>query len=404
MSPAIQPAPTAAKDPVLKDTYRLALIPGDGIGVDVLDQGRRLLEQVADLARISWELDEIPAGAQYFLQHGQDWAPGSEQRCADADAILLGAIGWPSGPGRGTTLRPDGRMAGWSAIVGNRIRLDLYANLRPVRLLPGVVHQVSGRRLQIWNPEDVDMIFVRENTEGLYSGSGGLLAPGGRGEVATDTRVITRRSSERVIRMAFELARKRQGAPGDGRRRVTAVVKDNILHGCRFFVSILEEVAVDYPEVEYEVALVDAFSQWLLRRPEHYDVVVSTNMFGDIITEVAAMLQGGLGLAVGSNIGDRHAMFEPIHGSAPRHVGQDRVNPMATLLAIGQLLDWLGTRHGDSRLSRAAVSVELAVAQVLCEGKVLTYDLTDSRPAGTTAVTTAVLERLQEQPFLAPVR
>ncbi|GAA3610627.1 isocitrate/isopropylmalate dehydrogenase family protein [Kineosporia mesophila] len=378
--------------------YRLALLPGDGIGVEVMEQARRVLDSVGDATQVRWTFDEIDCGALYFLEHGRDWAEGSEELCLRADAILLGAIGWPAAQGRGTVLRPDGKMAGWSAIVGNRINLDLYANVRPVKLLPGVRQRISGRLAQVWRPENVDMVFIRENTEGLYSGIGGLLAPGGRGEVATDNRVITRRGSERVIRMAFETARARSGAPGDGQRRVTAVVKDNILHGCRFFVSVLEEIAPEYPDVAYEIVLVDAFSQWLLRNPEHYDVVVATNMFGDIVTEVGAMLQGGLGLAAAANIGDRHGMFEPVHGSAPRHAGQGRANPMAMITATAHALEWLGTRHDDHRLTTASTALRGAVEDVLVEGRVLTYDLVDGRrPAGTTEVTTAVIERLSER-------
>lgn len=382
----------------MSGSYRLALLPGDGIGVEVMAQARRVLDRVADSVGVIWEIDEIACGARYFQKHGQDWPDGSAELCRQADAILLGAIGWPAARGRGTVLRPDGKMAGWSAIVGNRINLDLYANVRPVRLLPGVRQRISGRLAQVWRPEHVDMVFVRENTEGLYSGVGGVLAPGGRGEVATDNRVITRRGSERVIRLAFETARARSGAPGDRQRRVTAVVKDNILHGCRFFVSVLEEIAPEYPDVAYEVVLVDAFSQWLLRNPEHYDVVVATNMFGDIVTEIGAMLQGGLGLAAAANLGDHHGMFEPVHGSAPRHTGQGRANPMAMLSATAHALDWLGGRHGDERLTVAANALRAAVEDVLREGRVLTYDLVEGRrPAGTEEVTTAVIDLLTER-------
>ncbi|MEE1756444.1 isocitrate/isopropylmalate dehydrogenase family protein [Streptomyces sp. SP18CS02] len=374
---------------------RLAVIPGDGIGAEVTVQARQVLDEVSRLASIPLEYDEIPAGAAHYLEHGRDWPEGSERRCADADAILLGAIGLPDSAGRGSVLRTDGRMAGWSAIVGNRIGLDLYANVRPVKLFPGVRHRVSGRLAQVWEPSAVDMVMVRENTEGLYSGSGGVLAPGGLAQVATDTRIITRTASERVIRYAFETAMRRDGAPADGRRRVTCVVKDNILHGCRLFLDVFEEVAAAYPDVERDVSLVDAFTLRLVRDPGRYDVVVSTNMFGDIITELASALQGGLGLSVGCNIGDRHAMFEPIHGSAPGHTGQDRVNPMAALLAAGEALSWVGERRGDPALTGAGGAVARAVRDVLADGSTLTYDLADDgRAAPSSKVTAAVVHRL----------
>jgi 3-isopropylmalate dehydrogenase len=380
------------------DPYRIALLPGDGIGVEVTAQAVQVLEAVGGLTDLRFDFDEIPAGAAYYREHGRDWPEGSEERCASADAILLGAIGLPAQEGgHGSLLRSDGKMAGWSAIVGNRIKLDLYANVRPVKLYPGVRHYVSGSHKQVWDPENVDMVFIRENTEDLYAGSGGILAPGGVAQVATDTRIVTRASSERVIRLAFETAMAREGAPGDKTRRVTAVVKDNILYGCRLFVKVLEEVGAEYPQVEVETILVDAFTQWLVRRPEHYDVVVAPNMFGDIITELGSALQGGMGVSVGCNVGARHGMFEPIHGSAPKHAGKNRVNPLASILSAAQALLWLGTRRSDPELLRAAGAVEAAVCDVLAAGEPLTYDMVGTeRAAPMTAVTSAVVDRLAE--------
>ena len=375
--------------------YTIALLPGDGVGVEVVAHARRVLEAVTAHRGLDLVYDEVPGGAQYYLEHGRDWPDGAEQRCADADAILLGAIGWPAPDGSGTVIRPDGKMAGWSAIVGNRIGLDLYANVRPVKLLPGVRHLISGRHRQVWEPEDVDMVFFRENTEDLYSGVGGQLMAAGESEVAIDTRIVTRPASERIIRRALEEAMRR--SRHDGVRRVTCVVKDNILRGCRLFVRIFHEIGEEYPEVEREVVLVDAFTQWLVRRPEHYDVVVAPNMFGDIITELASALQGGMGMSVGCNIGDRHGMFEPIHGSAPRHVGHDRVNPMATVLAGAEMLRWLGGRHADDGMVAAAQDVYAAVQTVLSKGETLTYDLVGAeRAASGTTVTSAIIAELAQ--------
>ncbi len=384
---------------MIRDPYRIVLLPGDGIGVEVTAQARRVLETVQKLTDIRFDFDEIPAGAAYYRDHGRDWPEGSEERCAAADAILLGAIGLPKEEGKhGSLLRTDGKMAGWSAIVGNRVRLDLFANVRPVKLFPGVKHLISGTHRQVWEPECVDMVFIRENTEDLYAGSGGILAPGGTAQVATDTRIVTRASSERVIRLAFETAMKRDGAPGDGVKRVTCVVKDNILFGCRLFVSVFEEIGAEYPEVERDTILVDAFTQWLVRRPEHYDVVVATNMFGDIVTELASALQGGMGMSVGCNVGTDHGMFEPIHGSAPKHSGKDRVNPMAAILSAAEAARWLGARHDDAGLTAAGDAIEAAVREVIATGGPLTYDMVGTEHAAPmSTVTTAIIERLEHK-------
>jgi 3-isopropylmalate dehydrogenase len=375
--------------------YQIVLLPGDGTGVEVAEKARRVLDLIAKKTNTELAIEEIPCGGQYYLAHGRDWPEGSEARCKAADVILLGAVGWPSPQGGGPVTMPDGRMAGWSPVIGNRTRLDLYANVRPVRLYEGVQHRISSKHKQVWEPGQVDMVILRENTEGLYAGMGGILAPGGIAQVATDTRVITRRASERIIRLAFEKSMKRKGAPKDGKKRVTCVVKNNVLHGCRFFAQVFEEIGAQYPQVEKDIAIVDAFTQWLIGQPEYYDVVVTTNMFGDIVTDLASVLQGGMGMAVGCNVGDEHAMFEPIHGSAPKHAGKDRVNPMAMILATGEAMTWLGQRKKDAALEKAGAAVEQAVRQVLKKGERLTYDLVgDSTAASMSSVTEAVLGEL----------
>lgn len=379
-----------------EQSYEVVLLPGDGIGREIAVQARRVLERVERGTKARFSVQEIPCGGQYFLEHGRDWPEGSEERCARADVILLGAVGWPSPSGKGPVMMPNGHMAGYSAVLGNRSRLDLYANIRPVKLYEGVQHRISGRHQQVWQPADVDMVFVRENTEGLYAGMGGTLSPGGRTTLATDVRVITRAASERVIRMAFEISKRRDGAPKDKRRRVTVLVKDNVLDGCRLFREVFDEIGRDYPEIEKDVAIVDAFTQWLIGQPEYYDVVVSTNMFGDIVTDLASVLQGGMGLSVGCNVGDRHAMFEPIHGSAPKHAGQDKANPMAMILATREALRWLGERKNDTALIRGGDAIEAAVRAVLTAGKTLTYDLVGTERAAKMSETTdAILKELE---------
>ncbi|HEU4733276.1 MAG TPA: isocitrate/isopropylmalate family dehydrogenase [Kofleriaceae bacterium] len=370
---------------VPKASYHLVLLPGDGIGVEVIHHARQLLDDIARGAGVAFSLDEIPCGGRFYLEHGsRDWPDGAEDRCRAADAILLGAVGWNGPDGAPVTMRgEDGkdRMAGWSPVIGNRIKLDLYANIRPVRCLPGTRHGLSGKFREVWSPETVDMVIIRENTEGLYSGIGERTA-----ERATDLRVITRRASERVIRAAFELSRRRaNGAPGDGKRRVTCIVKHNVLVGCRLFLDVFREVARHYPDVEPDVAIVDSFAMFVLTQPERYDVCVTTNMFGDILTDLASVLQGGMGMAVGCNVGDDHAMFEPIHGSAPPLAGKDRANPMAMLLATGEAMAWLGRRFADERLVRAHRAIEAAVATIVARGEPLTVDLGGSAPQSVVA-------------------
>ena len=377
-------------------TYDVVMLPGDGVGVEVSAQAKRVLDLVQEATSAQFAVEEIPCGGQYYLEHGRDWPEGAEERCRQADVILLGAVGWPDPKGNGPVTMPDGRMAGWSAVIGNRTKLDLYANIRPVKLYPGVRARISGQHQDVWQPKNVDMLFIRENTEGLYVGIGGILAPGGRGVVASDTRLITRNASERVIRLAYETAMKRHGAPRDGKKRVTCIVKNNVLDGCRFFAQIFAEIGKEYPEVEQDVAIIDAFTQWLITEPERYDVLVTTNMFGDIVTDLASVLQGGMGMAVGCNVGDDHGMFEPIHGSAPKDAGNDDLNPMAMILAVGESFRWLGDRKNDPALVKAGDAVEEAVKAVLAKGETLTFDLVGrERAAKMSAVTTAILDELR---------
>jgi 3-isopropylmalate dehydrogenase len=354
-----------------KRQYKVALLPGDGDGKEVLAEGRKVLDVVADMHGLHLQYEEFACGGEYYLQHGKEWEPEAFPYCRnEADAILLGAVGWP-----GANL-PDGNIAGAGIVFGLRFGLDLYANVRPTKLYPGVKHKIGSDFMDVWKPRNVDFVIIRENTEGLYTPARGALTRGGVTEVAVDNNVITRKGSERVTRYAFELSKRRnKGAPKDGKKRVTCVDKSNVLRGSQLFREVYDEVAKGYPDVERDYAYIDAFTQWVVRNPEGYDVAVTTNMMGDIATDLAAVLQGGMGMAASGNIGDRHAMFEPIHGSAPKHAGQAVANPVATILAAQMMLDWLATRHDDRKLREASVTIEKAVAAVLAEGKALTYDL-----------------------------
>ncbi len=355
----------------MKDAgYDVAVFAGDGTGPEVVREGLKVLRALADGGPSPWHVREYAGGGQYFLARGREWEPEAEAAARSADAVLVGAVGWP-----GATL-PNGDLAGRALVLGLREGLDLYANVRPCKLYPGVTHRISGSDREVWSPKNVDLVIVRENTEDLYTPARGRLRRGGETEVAIDTRVVTRKGTERVVRFAFELARRRaRGAPEDGARRVTCVDKSNVLEGCRYFRETFDRLgATEYPEIGRDYAYVDAFTQWLLRSPEHYDVVVAPNMMGDIITDLAAVLQGGMGFASGANVGAEHAMFEPVHGSSPKHAGKNRVNPFATFFAVEQMLRWLAERHADARLARQADRLEAAIARTLAAGTARTYD------------------------------
>ncbi len=354
----------------MKDAgYDLAVFPGDGTGPEVVREGLKVLAALAEGGPAPWHAIEYPGGGQYYLLRGKEWEPEAEAAAHRADALLVGAVGWPG------ALLPNGDLAGRALVLGLREQLDLFANVRPCRLYPGVTHRISGKYREVWAPENVDMTIVRENTEGLYTPARGRLTRGGETEVAIDTRVITRKGTERIVRYAFDLARSRPGgAPEDRVRRATCVDKSNVLEGCRFFRETFDRVGMEYPDIERDYAYVDAFTQWLVRNPEHYSVVVASNMMGDIITDLASVLQGGMGFAAGANIGKDHAMFEPVHGSAPKHAGKNQVNPFATFFAIEQMLRWLGQRHSDSRMTAQADRLERAIARTLADGTAKTYD------------------------------
>ncbi|MFQ5552889.1 MAG: isocitrate/isopropylmalate dehydrogenase family protein [Thermoplasmata archaeon] len=349
--------------------YKIVVLAGDGIGPEVIREAIKILRATEEAYGLEFDLVPYPAGGKHYLETGEEWPDGAFESSRSADAILLGAVGYPE------AVLPDGNIAGAGVVFGLRFGLDLYANVRPAKLYPNVKHKVHDRFRKVWDAEKVDFVIIRENTEGLYPPIRGVLERGGTQELAIDNRVTTRKGAERVIRFAFEQSLKRQGSPSDGKRRVTVVDKSNVMDGDRLFRRIYDEVAEEYPDIERDYAFVDAFMQWMIRTPEAYDVAVMSNMFGDIATDLASVLQGGMGLAAGGNVGDHHAMFEPIHGSAPKHEGKDRANPTAAVFAVQMMLQWLGEKKGDPTLEEAAGTVEAAVEAVLKEGKYLTRDL-----------------------------
>jgi 3-isopropylmalate dehydrogenase len=348
-----------------RSTYDLVLLPGDGIGVEVIGHARQLLDVIARGTGCAFAIDEIPCGARFYLEHGsRDWPEGAEERCRAADAILLGAVGWNGPDGAPVTMRDASgeKMAGWSPVIGNRIR----STSTPTSGRSAACrarHGLSGRSARC-GARDVDMVIVRENTEGCTpaSPSAPPIAPPTCGDHAARPAGDPR---------AFELSRRRTGARGQEARDLHRQAQRAA--GRRLFLTCSARSRA-YPDVG-RLAIVDSFAMFVLTQPGRYDVCVTTNMFGDILTDLASVLQGGMGMAVGCNVGDDHAMFEPIHGSAPPLVGKDRANPMAMLLATGEAMAWLGRRFSDDRLVRAHRAIEAAVAALVERGEPLTSDL-----------------------------
>jgi len=349
--------------------YRLAVIPGDGIGREVIPQGVRVLETAGQRFGFAIEPTEFPWGCDYYLRHGEMMPADGLTALQDHDAIYLGAVGDP---------RVPDHISLWGLLLPIRKRFDLYANVRPIRLLEGVTSPLRGR-----GPDDLDILFVRENTEGEYSGVGGRLHAGTPHEVALQTSVFTRRATERVLRFAFDAARAR-------RRRLTHVTKSNALqYTSVLWDEVVEIVARDYPDVHVTKLHVDAAAYQMVLHPEGFDVMVGSNLFADILTDLGAALQGSLGLAASANLDPtrRHpSMFEPVHGSAPDIAGRGIANPLAAIWAASLLLDHLGEKD-------AAAAVFDALRHVVRRGEVLTPDLGGRHTTGD--VGEAVLEALR---------
>ncbi len=361
--------------------YRIAVINGDGIGPEVMAEALRVLRAVAAPGRLDLAFDEVEAGAECYRRTGEELPRETLEVCQAADAILFGAAGLPD------VRFPDGTEIAPQLTL--RIALDLYLGLRPIRLHPGVPSP-----LRLGERDRIDYVILRENTEGLYASRGAGVLVGGH--VATDTLVVTRPGVLRICRQAFELARRRRGAARDGVRRVTLVDKANVLKSYAFFRALFDEVAADYPDVQAEHAYVDAMTMYLVQRPAHYDVIVAENMFGDIISDLAAATVGGLGMAPSGDIGDHHALFQPSHGTAPDIAGKGIANPLATILSAGLMLDWLGQRDGNADATQAAARIEAAVDAVTRAGHALTPDL--GGPGTTSGVGDGVIAALELNP------
>ena len=324
------------------DILRVAVVGGDGTGPEVTAEAVKVLKAVAKLEGIRYELKDFDLGGDRFLRTGEILPEDVVSELATFKAILLGAVGHP-------LVAPGVLEKG--LLLALRFRFDQYINLRPVKLFPGVETPLANK-----GPEDIDFVVVRENTEDMYAGVGGWLKKGTPDEVATQTAIYTRKGCERCIRWAFEFTRKR-----NKKKQLTLVAKTNVLtYGHDLWWRTFQEVAKEYPDIKPDYNHVDACCMWMVKNPEYYDVIVTTNMFGDIITDLAGILQGGMGVAAGGNINPDPgglSMFEPMGGSAPKYTGQNAINPIAAINAAAMLLEQSGYPQAGQRVTKAVQSV-----------------------------------------------
>ncbi len=326
-------------------TYDIASIAGDGIGPEVTREALRVLEAASQVYGFRYNLTEYPFGSEHYLATKEIFPDAAFEEVKGMNAIFLGAIGDPR--------LPVGLIE-YGIIAKCRFELDLYANLRPIQLFDERFCPLKDK-----GPEDVDMVIVRENTEDAYTGMHGFAHKGHANEVATQTMVYTREGTERVIRLAFEIARER-----NKRKQVTLIDKANAVRAQDLWTRTFAEVAEEYPDIKTEHAYIDAACMWMVKNPEWFDVAVTPNLFGDIITDLGAMVQGGMGIAASGNIHPGQvSLFEPIHGSAPKHAGKNVASPVAAILAAGMLLDYVGEKE-------AGRAVEQAVRELLVSGRI----------------------------------
>ena len=331
--------------------YRIGLIPGDGTGPEVVREAVKVLAAVAPLARFKYELVEYDFGGDRYLRTGETLPDSALEEMRRCDVIYLGAIGHPE-------VKPGILEKG--ILLRIRFELDQYINLRPIKLYPHVDCPLKDK-----GPEDIDLVVVRENTEGLYAGGGGFLRKGTPQEVAIQESVNTRFGVERCLRFAYEFTRKR-----NRRKKLTLCGKTNVLtYAFDLWERAFHEVGGEYPDVARDYAHVDAICMWLVKSPEWFDVIVTDNMFGDIITDLGAMIQGGLGIAAGGNLNPEGvSMFEPIGGSAPKYAGRGEINPLAAIAAMQMLLEQLGEQEAAQRVERGIVHA-LSKLKSLAAGK-----------------------------------
>ena len=354
------------------NVHKIAVIAGDGIGPEVIDEGIKVLQKVAELdGTFTFEFTHFPWGCNYYKETGRMMPEDGIEQLSKFDAIFLGAVGAPGVPDH---------ISLWDLLLIIRKSFDQYINLRPVKLLKG-----APCPLKDVATEDINMTFVRENTEGEYAGSGSWLYKNSPNEVVLQNGVFSRKGCERVIRYAYELAK----AEG---KTLTSISKGNALnYSMVFWDQIFKEVGQDYPEVKTYSYLVDAASMFMVKDPKRFEIVVTSNLFGDILTDLGAAIAGGMGLAAGANLNPEKAfpsMFEPIHGSAPDIAGQGKANPLATVWSASQMLDFFDHTDWGKRL------IDL-IEEVLVDEKALTPDLGGT--ATTTQVGDEIVRKLEEK-------
>jgi 3-isopropylmalate dehydrogenase len=328
----------------MSSTLKIATIPGDGTGPEVTAEAIKVLGAVSKLENFKFEIQKFDWGGERYLRTKETLPPGGADELRKFNAVFLGAVGHPDvAPG----------ILEKGLLLELRFQLDQYINLRPVQLFPGVETPLAGK-----GPKDIDFVVVRENTEDLYCGVGGFLKKNTADEVATQSAVYTRKGCERCIRWAFEFTRKRNNPKG---KMLTLVAKTNVLtYGHDLWWRTFQDVAKQYPDVKADYNHVDACCMWMVKTPEYYDVIVTTNMFGDIITDLGAMIQGGLGVAAGGNINPDPggvSMYEPMGGSAPKYTGQGVINPIAAIGAMAMLLEHSGQPKAGARIMKAVKEV-----------------------------------------------
>jgi 3-isopropylmalate dehydrogenase len=333
-------------------SYRIAVVPGDGTGPEVIREALKALKAAGTRENIRFDLQHYDLGGDRYLKTGEILPESVLSELRQVDAILLGAIGHPD-------VQPGILEKG--LLLELRFRLDQYINLRPVVLYPGVETPLRDK-----GPAEINFVVVRENTEGLYTGGGGFLKKGTPQEVAIQESINTRFGVERCLRYAFDYCRKR-----NQRKKLTLCGKTNVLtYAFDLWERAFHEVAAEYPDVTTDYGHVDAVSMWMIKNPEWFDVIVTDNMFGDIITDIGAMIQGGLGIAAGGNINPTGvSMFEPIGGSAPKYTGQNVINPLAAIGAAAIMLDHLGQPTAAARIENAVKKVVTGDIRSLASGK-----------------------------------
>ena len=351
--------------------HKIAVIVGDGIGPEVINEVIKVLKEVAKIdGNFDFDFSYFPWGCEYYKENGKMMADDGIEQLKKFDAIFLGAVGAPGAPDH---------ISLWDLLLVIRKSFDQYINLRPVKLLKG-----APNLLKDVSPEDINMIFVRENTEGEYAGSGSWLFKGKPNEVVIQDGVFSRKGCERVIRYAYELAKSQN-------KTLTSISKGNALnYSMVFWDQIFKEIGEEYPEVKTYSYLVDAASMFMVKDPKRFEIVVTSNLFGDILTDLGAAIAGGMGLAAGANLNPEKefpSMFEPIHGSAPDIAGKGISNPLATIWSASQLLDFFGYSDWGKVLINC-------IEEVLVEGEVLTQDLGGS--AVTSEVGDEIVRKLQE--------